>query len=475
MTLLIASAHATIPANLKYADMLEIRIDGMSLDLCRQELPKLLADSPIPTIVTCRSASEGGLFEGSEEERVEMYNVALQSKHPPKYIDIEYEIAILHPLLIDRFRTEQTGIILSWHDMRGQPQDLFQRAKAMQDITGVAIVKMAWRARSIRDNFDAFTLLQSRQQPMIALCMGEYGILSRILAPKFGGFATFASATNDSATAPGQLSIEKMHTQYGIRRIERNTKIFAVIGNNVAHSDSPKFHNLAFQAAGRNAVYVPIQIPKGWEHLKASMNTLVGTVGFDFAGASITIPHKEEMLKLVDKPDQLCTQAKAINTFLVQENQSKATNTDVNAIAQLTASCTNVLILGSGGVARAALTALERNKANAHICARNTTSANILRQEFKCCTLDASEKFDYIINCTPVGMKGSKLEIANPLDILAPWLILDKSMTVFDTVYIPKETRLLRAATEAGCNIIHGQTMFQKQAALQQLYWDKLF
>jgi 3-dehydroquinate dehydratase/shikimate dehydrogenase len=238
MTLIIASVHGEVPEQIQGADLLEIRVDALSTEEAVEQLPKLLAASPIPTIVTCRSASEGGMFDGDEEDRVAIYRSALNCDNPPRYIDIEYEILSRHPLMLDALSSESTGIILSWHDMEGRPSDLLQRAAAMQDIDGIDVVKMVWRARSLRDNLEAFSLLQSRQQPMIAMCMGEYGVMSRILAPKFGGFAVFASVAGNEPTAPGQPSIVELRSQYHFDDINMQTNVFGVIGNNVEHSGS---------------------------------------------------------------------------------------------------------------------------------------------------------------------------------------------------------------------------------------------
>ena len=128
MTLIIASVHGEVPNELNGADLLEIRIDGLSPNQVAEQLPTLLENSPIPTIVTCRSAREGGVFEGEEDERVAMYLVALRCEHPPKYIDVEYETLSHHPLMLDTLASENTGVILSWHDVKSRPKDLLQRA-----------------------------------------------------------------------------------------------------------------------------------------------------------------------------------------------------------------------------------------------------------------------------------------------------------------------------------------------------------
>ena len=221
MTLRIASVHGevseNIPKNVTGADLLEIRIDSLNTETIEDILPQLLASSPIPTILTCRSVSEGGMFEGDEDERIAMYKVALHCDHPPRYIDIEYEALMLHPNILQTLASEHTAVILSWHDVKTRPKHLLQRAAKMQDVQGVDVVKIVWRARSIRDNLEVFELLQSRQRPMIAMCMGEYGFMSRILAPKFGGFATYASIDSMEITAPGQPTLRELNVGLWVR------------------------------------------------------------------------------------------------------------------------------------------------------------------------------------------------------------------------------------------------------------------
>jgi 3-dehydroquinate dehydratase/shikimate dehydrogenase len=474
MTLLIASVHGAIPEKLDGADLLEIRIDGMETEECIEQLPSILKASPLPTVLTCRSVDEGGMFEGEEEERFAMYQAALQSDSPPKYIDIEHESLTRHPLLLDLVKTETTGIILSWHDMKGRPPDLLQRAAAMQDIPEVDIVKMVWRARSIRDNLEAFDLLQSRQQPMIAMCMGEYGIMSRVLAPKFGGFATYAAVEGLEPTASGQPTVQELRSKYSFDTIDANTKVYGVIGDNVAHSASPMFHNAAFQAANKNAVYLPLLIPRGWEHLKASLSDLQQYKALDFSGASVTIPHKEEMIKLATSCDEISTTVGATNTITLGHDSIQASNTDVSALLTFFKEASSILILGGGGVARAAIVAAKNCGAKVFIATRRAEQSNSLAKEF-CCQVASEEtnNIDTVINCTPVGMEGGNAPNGNALLTLAPWFTLTSSTQVIDTVYKPKTTPLLAMAEAAGCPIIHGEEMFRLQAAAQQELWQQ--
>jgi 3-dehydroquinate dehydratase/shikimate dehydrogenase len=485
MTLLIASVHGEVPEGLSGADLLEIRIDGLSQEECNDKLPKLLSDSPIPTIVTCRSVAEGGMFDGSEEERTELYQFALQCNHPPKYIDVEFETIKRNPDVLHTLSSEQTGIILSWHDVKGRPRNLLQQVTDMQDvagnISGVGVVKIVWRARSIRDNIEVFELLQTRQQPMIAMCMGEYGVMSRVLAPKFGGFATYAAVDGMERTAAGQPTLREFRSMYNFDAIDTETRVYGIIGSNVEHSTGPQFHNAAFQAAGDNAVYLPLQIPEGWEHLQASVGELQHFEPLHFSGASVTIPHKELMMKLADTCDDMCKKVNATNTITLNNQKITASNTDVSALTSLMQGANRMLILGGGGVARAAIVAAQSNGAEVFIATRRIEQAEALAKEFSCNipTPDSPEtpdtpgisEIDTVVNCTPVGMEGGNAPEGDPLHELAPGLELNASIRVIDTVYKPKETPLLLRAESAGCTIVYGEEMFRLQAAAQQKVW----
>jgi 3-dehydroquinate dehydratase/shikimate dehydrogenase len=477
MSLIIASAHGEVPTAACGADMVELRIDSMPIEQAICAIPDLLRQATLPVVLTCRSMSEGGSFEGNEEDRVAMYTAALSCDNPPRYIDIEHETLLQHPLLLESLPLNETGVILSWHDTKGRPKDLIQRAAAIQDVANIDVVKMVWRARSLRDNLEAFDLLQSRQQPMIAFCLGEYGVMSRVLAPKFGGFATFACTKEHGPTASGQLTVQELESTYRFRSINSTTQVYGVIGNNVAHSQGPSFHNAAFEESDTNAIYLPLQVPSGWEHLKATTMELIDHTALDFSGASVTIPHKKDMLKLVVENegtlDDLSTAAGATNTLHIQEGAMSSTNTDVEALVSLLNDASHVLVLGAGGVARAAIVAMKSSGASVCIAARNTDQANELARELSCeVATELLDTIDTIINCTPVGMVGSDDPDGDPLLQLAPALELTDAICVVDLVYAPPKTRLIQRAEDVGCKTVCGEAVFSVQASLQQVFWS---
>ena len=215
-----------------------------------------------------------------------------------------------------------------------------------------------------------------------------------------------------------------------------------------------------------------MQIPDGWEHLKASVRELQHYDPLHFSGASVTIPHKDRMMKLVDTCDDITTKVGATNTITVSSQQLSARNTDVSALGSLTKGATGVLILGGGGVARAAIVAVRNHGARVFVATRRSEQAQALAKEFSCEPATPEHvDIDTVVNCTPVGMEGGHDPDGNPLQELVPWLELQSQMRVIDTVYKPKETPLLLQAIAAGCDVVYGEEMFRLQAALQQQIW----
>ncbi|XHC25668.1 type I 3-dehydroquinate dehydratase [Phycisphaerales bacterium ac7] len=199
------------------ADLAEYRIDrlfnGEGDDEGQEAVLRLVADSPLPCIVTCRSADEGGEYDGEDSARVSLIEALGTAEHPPKYIDFEaaaYErsanlrqkinLAIRHEKQV---RDVSTGLILSSHDFHSRPSNLFALLASMRSHEASKVIKLAFRARSIRDNLEIFDILRERDRPTIALGMGEHGLMSRVLAPKFGGFLTFASLSEQGGRRRG--------------------------------------------------------------------------------------------------------------------------------------------------------------------------------------------------------------------------------------------------------------------------------
>lgn len=522
----LASARAAHAAG---ADLVEFRVDEFFTgDL---EAPaggphptvlaieRLVAQSPLPCIVTCRSGSEGGGYGGDETDRVSLYERLglAEPGRAPAYLDIEYaayarsanikqkvNLAVKHA---GQLREVGPSLILSAHDFTARPADLTRKVLGMNAEPAAAIVKIAYRARSLRDNLELFELLVQRQKPTIALGMGEFGLCSRILAPKFGGFLTFAALRPAETTAPGQPTVRELLDLYRFRSIRRATKVYGIIGWPVTQSKSPLVHNAAFDALEHDGVYIPLPIPvpespapgsdDAYLGFKATLLDLAHDPQLSFSGASVTIPHKEHLVRLAREQGWLISpEAAALgaaNTLIVTRGardefiSAAISNTDIeglmaplrDAVGDL--SGRRVAILGAGGAARAAaygalaagaeVTIYNRDEARAAALAAELGRDSTGRMNAISLADLPRSSAEIFIHCTPQGMKGGPAPDACPIPVAEIARNFEAPRVVFDTVYNPIETPLLRHAKAAGWRTIDGVHMFVRQAMTQSKAW----
>jgi len=495
------------------ADLVEYRLDTFcppEVDV--EEIQQLVAESPLPCIVTCRPTWEGGDYDGDEMHRISLIEHAGLGDQgiTPAYLDVELKayqtsanlrqkvgLVVDHE---DQKRPDVTaGLILSSHDFVTQPADLDRKLMAMAEAPACRVIKLAWRARSLRDNLEAFEILRRKLKPTIALCMGDAGLPSRVLAKKFGALLTFAALDPAAGTAPGQPTVSDLKNLYRWDAIREDTAVYGVIGYTVGHSVSPAFHNAGFDETNFNGVYLPMPIPPEYEHFKATVLSWLDYEPLHFRGASVTIPHKANLLRFVEEQggeiEPLAATIGAANTLTKRDDGSLyASNTDYAAILDAITSELNidredlagkqVAILGAGGAARAAMFAFTEYGANVTIYNRTPSKAEFLAAQSKSLTVRftslnrfGKEPFEILINCTPVGMypKGNESPVqVNPDEY--PKQNPDRfgpGVVVFDTIYNPLETVLLRDAKAAGCVTINGAEMFVRQGAAQFELWTK--
>jgi 3-dehydroquinate dehydratase/shikimate dehydrogenase len=471
------------------ADLVELRIDSYTADI--EGLTELIRGSVVPCIVTCRAKYEGGDCELSDAERASLLH---QLSDFASYVDFELKALDSATILADN-ENNRARVIVSAHDFAGRPERLYNLIEKMNASWG-QINKLVWMARSIRDNIEAFEILQSRQKPTIALCMGEAGLISRVLTKKFGGFLTFAGLTSDSGTAPGQVSIHDMKRLYRWDKIGPATRVYGVVASPVAHSMSPAIHNASFDQTGEDGVYLPMLVQPGYESFKAFMEEFTNYKPLHLRGLSITIPHKENALRYLQEKgaqiEPLAVQIGAVNTIIVDRDSSSAPvlrgiNTDYHAIIETI--CTTleikpdqladyrVAVIGAGGTGRTAVAALAALGATVVVYNRTKERADALAGEFNgrtgkvvsarleklcdsCCQI--------YINTTSVGMHPNV--DASPLGDREPSQF-DSGTLVFDTVYNPPLTKLLKEAQKAGAKTVGGIEMFVRQAAAQFRVW----
>ncbi|MEO8360200.1 MAG: shikimate dehydrogenase, partial [Vicinamibacteria bacterium] len=382
------------------------------------------------------------------------------------YVDVEYRSGFFDIM------TEKAGkgLIVSFHDMTGTPQDLETLYEGMCK-TGADVVKIAVSPRSMTDVGRLMELTRrhaSGPTPLIAIALGPLGAISRIVGPKFGAPFVYASTGKGHEAAAGQIPAEEMDTLYGVKSINPQTKIYGLVGGDVMHSLSPAIHNRGFNEAGLDAVFVPLQT----ETLAAFFQAFphLGLSGF-----SVTRPYKVEMVGRMHAVDATVAQCGSVNTVVVHDTgQLHGTSTDgLGVVAPLRKRGEirgkSVMILGAGGAARAAAVALEERGARVRILARNREKAVQVGAEIGCAAGDLNvllnADWDILINATPVG--GASLAEQT----LVPQALLKKGAIVLDMIYDPLETRLLREASQAGCEVISGFEMLLAQAAAQFEVW----
>ncbi len=499
MTLLIATVAAPSPEQARAdlaaalsqgADALEFRADLMA-DCGDDVLRAVAASRPAgtPLVLTFRSAAEGGAWDGDESERMSRL-IALGPI--ADYLDVEWSAWERSANVRQKAglaRREGRGqgaakLILSLHDPRGRPARLTSQVQRLWDERRADAVKIAWRARSVRDNFEAFEILRAAPKPTTVLCLGEDGLMSRVLARKFGAFASYAAAADDRPGAPGQLTVETMRRLYRWDRIDAATRVYGLIGDPVAHSLSPAVHNAMFERAGIDAIDLPLRVRPGYESLKAFLVEVLDRRWMDFGGFSVTRPHKEHALRFVSESggriDDASRRIGAVNTLTVSSDGSiAATNTDAPAALSVVSrllgcaaaglSGRSCLVLGAGGAARAVVFALSQAGATVHVWNRTPQRAESLAAEFGCRPVtqpaDGVRGVEVVVNCTPAGMRPATDESPLPVESLP------EGAAVLDLVYDPPKTRLLRDAADRGCRTMGGLTMFADQAAAQFEAW----
>ena len=433
------------------ADLIELRLDSVS----DPDVAGALAGRYRPVIVTCRPKWEGGSFEGAEEDRRRILADALALG--AEYVDIESRARF------DDLVSHAGGrrVVLSYHDFEGIPADLAGLVQAMRS-TGAEIVKVAVTTERLSDCVPLLDLgaQMGREAGFVVIGMGPFGLATRVLAGRFGSKWTYAGSERDV----GQISAATLLNDYRFRSLTDATDVYGVVGLPVSHSVSPAMHNEAFATLRLDAVYLPLPAVSADDFV-----TFGRALGVK--GVSVTIPHKITLFERVDEVDGVARRVGAINTIRVIDGRWMGGNTDVEGflrplVERVDLKGLRASILGSGGGARAVAVALSSSGCRVRVHARN-------RQQAEAMGLVTSAEigpyppergsWDLLVNCTPVGMYPHVDETPLDADDLT-------GRCVYDLIYNPTGTRLLREAARAGCQTIGGLEMLVAQAH-EQFYW----
>lgn len=452
-------------------DLVELRIDCLRRDA---ELKRILADRPTPLIFTIRRGSDGGLWRGQEERRQQLLREAIVMG--VDFIDLELDIAS------EIRRYGKTQRIISYHNLKGTPAEIQNTAHQCAE-KDADIVKVATMAHTVAEASRVLKVAEHSEVPTVALAMGEIGFFTRVLGAKYGAPFSYAGFNPERIFAAGMPMMGDLKRDYLYNEINAETQVFGVIGDPIGHSLSPAIHNNAFRKLGINAVLVPFLIPSGT--LAESLEELnwIGVKGY-----SITIPHKEAVVSLLDKKDGAVERTDSCNTLVFQDGVKVGHNTDYRAAMDVLEDALGgradsednsplfekqVLLLGAGGVARAIAFGAARRGAVVMITNRHDERATRLAEEVGARTINwgqrASTMADVIVNCTPVGMHPNVDDTPVP-----PGTFSRKGMIAFDTVYHPENTMFLKLARERDCLTATGVDMFIHQAAHQfKLYTEQ--
>jgi len=472
MTLVVAPVIGSAPdqflaevskARDQGADAVELRLDRAFTGVAEaMVLLRAIPRARLPVIVTIRHHSQGGSWNGSEDVRLQLYAEA--DNQGAAYLDIELA-------QVDSWagwRPSRARLILSHHDFQSMGTDHDALILRMRD-AGCAVAKIALTASDGCDLALIERLYRIRTGPLVAIAMGEHGLASRLLAGIWGAEFTFARLEGDAVSAPGQPSLREL-SSFKHRWHGPETRIFGVIGSPISHSLSPLVQNAAFEHHQIEAIYVPFRV----EDPLAFWNAC----GPWLEGISITLPHKQALLGAVDACEEQTERLAAMNTIYREDDgASVGANTDATAIIRCleveagSLQGRTVLILGAGGVARTAAIACQLRGASLVITNRTPERAMALATELGCRQVPWAEAtsvpYQILINGTSVGM-------GRPQDSPWPAKAHRRGTVVFDTVYTPLETRLLREAGAAGASTVCGLDMFITQAVAQFERWTRL-
>ena len=452
-----------VRAGLRETPTIELRLDWLRNDAERSRLLLWLKEHrPVGAtfLATCRRRAGGGKLEGGI--KAELYWLGRAREAGCTWCDLEIESL----RALSGKSLKELGlpphILLSLHDFRRMPARLVFPHSAMA--AEADALKIAVHTSTMSDSLRLLRFAK-RSRGLVAVPMGEVGLPARILALREGSALAYAPV--GEATAPGQVALHDLKHLYRAHELTRNTRVYGVIGDPVGHSLSPLLHNTGFLARKIDAVYLPFLVRDLRDFLRAVPE-------YGIRGFSVTIPHKQSIMRHLKECDPLAAEIGAVNTVVVRSDGSLfGCNTDYVGILRalekkLGLAGSRILIFGAGGVARAAAFALAKAGARVEICARREKAARelagtvggvvVARRALR------TESFDAILNATPVGM--------HPHDRIAPLLPSELNCRlVMDLINRPQLTQLLRLAVRKGIVTVPGVEMFIPQGAAQWELW----
>lgn len=439
-----------------------MRLDKIAR-LSLEALKKALEATPRPLILTLRSVEQGGEFEGSLEEKMQLLKQLVSLK--PAYLDVEYDLPESF-LLSLQTEHPQTKVILSYHNTKETPKDLPALLKKLKE-KPAHLYKIAITAKSTLDAIQALILQkQTASNNLITIAMGEEGVITRVLGPLYGCPIRFCCLSETDKTAPGQLTAEEYEEIYRVSSLTKFTKLCGLVGTPLNKSISHLYHNRLYKERGIDARYFKMPLTK--EQLPQFLPLIKQ---LNFTGLSVTCPLKETVIPYLDKIDPIAKQIGAVNTLHFSPEGLKGNNTDAKGALDALESLSpvkgkRIVMLGAGGAARAIAFEAKRRGAQLLLLARREAAAKQLAAELKVAggsfeelpKIAAGVGYDILIDATSA-----------PLE-LEPELILPRAI-IMDLKNVREDTPLLKLAKQCGCRTVNGYEMFYRQADLQLDTW----
>jgi 3-dehydroquinate dehydratase/shikimate dehydrogenase len=463
------------------ADVIEIRFDELNFEQTQKLLTILKSHQfkeTIPFLATFHSSVQFQFCNFANFETFKLWHQILPFE-VVDWIDLDENVAseIDEPIQTDSpvlntfFElAPKLKIVNSYHDFSETPNTLEKKYEMMVQ-SRAFVIKFATQADDLTDSIPIWQLLKrakSENKEIIPIAMGESGKWTRILGLGHGAFMTYASLDSDKKTAPGQVTAQDLIEVYRAKELNENTEVYGILGSNTSVSLSPYIHNLAFKHHNLNSVFVPLQVHNLDEFILRMVKPETREIDLNFKGFSVTIPHKQSIIKHLDFIDETAKKIGAVNTVKIIDGKLYGYNTDAHGFIEPLKqvygdlNSAKVAVLGAGGASKACVYALEQNGANVTIFDGNTVRGS----EFK--TRSFAE-FNVFVNSTPLGMKG-KFEGETPLTAEQ----IKNANLIYDLVYIPFQTQFMSEADQVNVPKIGGMAMLVAQALEQQKIWTGL-
>jgi 3-dehydroquinate dehydratase / shikimate dehydrogenase len=434
----------------------------------------------VTMVATCRRAKSGGKFQGSVANEIDL--LAKAASLGCQLVDVELDSASqMRPRDWEKLHRNGAAIILSHHDFRATKN--LEKICDKMVLYPADFIKIVTTAQELYDNVVMMKFLSSKadERSMVGICMGEQGLISRLLSVRAGSVFTFGAANPGEETAPGQIAARTLRETYRIEQVDAATRVYGVAGDPIAHSLSPAMMNTAFRRENLNAVYLAL-------HARTIQDLMRCVRDIPIHGFSVTMPYKESIIRFLDKTDPITQKIGACNTVIrSQDGKLYGFNTDVAGVIRpleqrMPINGSRFLVIGAGGAARAAVFGLKERGGEVYIVNRTAIAGQKLArqahvkfiQRSQLAKLIAKQKisFDCIINATPVGMEG--MEPSGKGKVEEKPLLNESELAtryVFEMVYSPAETAFTRMARAKGLHVIPGVEMFVHQGARQFEIW----